>query len=150
MDLVGVRPQEAGSAHDLRGHEGGGDHGREAAGEGQVEGRGHEGELQAHAGALEEVEARARDGIELQKVGEVAPYTDWLAAELPGNGYEYYFLSINREREKSRNHRYVQATFLIYSRNNPFADGIWNKSGLVHTTTCRFGYDLYWRSNDGK
>ena len=64
----------------------------------------------------------------------------------PANGYEHYFLSINRKREKSWNYCYVQTTFLIHSCNNSFTNGIWNKSGLVRTTALfllYFGY-LFW------
>ena len=61
VDLVAVGAQEAGAAHDLRGDEGGGGHRGEAVGDGGVQGGRHEGQLQAHAPALEVVEAGAGD-----------------------------------------------------------------------------------------
>ena len=61
VDLVAVGAQEAGAAHDLRGDEGGGGHRGEAVGDGGVQGRRHEGQLQAHAPALEVVEAGPGD-----------------------------------------------------------------------------------------
>ena len=61
VDLVAVGAQEAGAAHDLRGHEGGGGHRGEAVGDGGVQGGRHERQLQAHAPALEVVEAGAGD-----------------------------------------------------------------------------------------
>ena len=61
VDLVAVGAQEAGAAHDLRGHEGGGGHRGEAVGDGGVQGGRHEGQLQAHAPALEVVEAGPGD-----------------------------------------------------------------------------------------
>ena len=61
VDLVAVGAQEAGATHDLRGDEGGGGHRGEAVGDGGVQGGRHEGQLQAHAPALEVVEAGAGD-----------------------------------------------------------------------------------------
>ena len=61
VDLVAVGAQEAGAAHDLRGDEGGGGHRGEAVGDGGVQGGRHERQLQAHAPALEVVEAGAGD-----------------------------------------------------------------------------------------
>ena len=61
VDLVGVLVEEAGAAHDLRGHEGRGHHRHEAVGQRLVHGHRHEGQLEASADALEVVEAGAGD-----------------------------------------------------------------------------------------
>ena len=53
--------EEAGTAHDLRGDQGGGHHRHEAVGERLVHGHRHEGQLEAGADALEVVEAGAGD-----------------------------------------------------------------------------------------
>ena len=61
VDLVGVRAQEAGAGHDLRPHQGRGDHRREARLERGVHGQAEQGELQPGADAGEEVEPAAGD-----------------------------------------------------------------------------------------
>ena len=52
--------EEAGTPHDLRGHQGRGHHGHETVGNGLVHGHGHEGELEARTHTLEVVEASTR------------------------------------------------------------------------------------------
>jgi hypothetical protein len=61
VDLVGVRPEEAGARHDVRPHEGRRDERREPGGERPLESEVHEGDLEPGADALQEVEARAAD-----------------------------------------------------------------------------------------
>ena len=77
VDLVAVGAQEPGAAHDLGGDQGGGGHGGEAVGDGTVEGRRHEGELQAHAPALEVVEAGSGDLGAATVVDDVQASRSW-------------------------------------------------------------------------
>ena len=61
INLFGVLIEEAGTAHDLRGHQGRGHHGHEAVGECLIHGHGHQSQLEAGTNSLEVVEACARN-----------------------------------------------------------------------------------------
>ena len=86
--------EEAGAAHDLRGHEGRGHHRHEAVGERLVQRHRHDGQLEAGADALEVVEAGARDlraalGVDRVQAltqGEVILGLEALGREVAGGG----------------------------------------------------------------
>ena len=76
VNLLRMLVEEAGTAHDLRGHEGRGHHRDEARCEGLVEGHRHERQLQAGANSLEVVEAGTRDFRTALRVDRVEALTD--------------------------------------------------------------------------